>query len=142
VDNILSEDEETLRTLGDQPVLIWHSSYSDPPDLDRSALTPEEDLPGWVSLVTPPGCRKLGPGMTDIRRYDGDASTVLSMWSVGGESPTSKSGPRCGWWAGGGGGRRQASVQERRRVQKEATPGQRRRELRICRWRPEERRVG
>ena len=108
VDNILSEDEETLRTLGDQPVLIWHSSYSDPPDLDRSALTPEEDLPGWVSLVTPPGCRKLGPGMTDIRRYDGDASTVLSMWSVGGESPTSKSGPGAGGGPGRGGRGRQA----------------------------------
>ena len=108
VDNILSEDEETLRTLGDQPVLIWHSSYSDPPDLDRSALTPEEDLPGWVSLVTPPGCRKLGPGMTDIRRYDGDASTVLSMWSVGGESPTSMSGPGAGGGPGRGGRGRQA----------------------------------
>lgn len=48
---------------------------------------------------------------------------------------------RCGWWAGER-RTRQASVQERRRVQKEATPGQRRRELRICRWRPEERRVG
>ena len=109
LDGFLNEDEETLRTLGDQPVLIWRSAYSDPPDLDRSALTPEEDLSEWVAMVTPPGCRKLGPGMTDIRRYDGDASTVLSRWSVGGESPTSSSesgtgGPGRGG-AGGGRGR-------------------------------------
>jgi len=39
MDGGLSEDEEMLRTLGDQPVLMWHHWSADPPALDRSALT-------------------------------------------------------------------------------------------------------
>ena len=129
LDGFLSEDEETLRTLGDQPVLIWHSAYSDPPDLDRSALTPEEDLSEWVAMVTPPGCRKLGPGMTDIRRYDGDASTVLSRWSVGGESPTSSSESGTGGRGGavqavGAAGQRSGTEVDSKRDHPEAEEGE------------------
>ena len=61
LDGFLSEDEETLRTLGDQPAHLA-LRLQRPADLDRSALTPEEDLSEWVAMVTPPGCRKLGPG--------------------------------------------------------------------------------
>ena len=87
-----------------------------------------------------PGMPETRARMTDIRRYDGDASTVLSRWSVGGESPTSSSSPaqvvregRCRRWA------RQASVQERRWIQKETTPRQRRRARPVLGNRPTER---
>jgi hypothetical protein len=104
LDGLLSEDEETLRTLGDQPVLIWHRESSDPPDVDlRADLTGEEDIPAWASAVAPPGCRPVGRQMHEIRRYDGDAAPVLTRWAVGGEKPAVSSGPGGGRGRGGGG---------------------------------------
>jgi hypothetical protein len=100
IDGALSEDEETIRTLADQPVLIWHHGpSSDPPGLDSSALTAEDDIPAWATTVAPPGCRHVGKLMREIRRYDGDASAVVSRWAVGGERAPA---PRD---VGGGGGR-------------------------------------
>ena len=102
LDDGLDEDEETLRTLGDQPVLIWHRKSSDPPELDLTlsdALTPEEDIPRWAARVTPAGCRPVGGQMHEIRRYDGDAEPVIAGWAVGGEAP-----PVPGGLGGGGKG--------------------------------------
>ena len=110
LDGLLSEDEETLRTLGDQPVLIWHRESSDPPDVDlRADLMRQEDIPAWAATVAPPGCRPVGRQMHEIRRYDGDATPVLQRWAVGGEKPAVSSGP------GGGRGRGGGSAGARRR---------------------------
>ena len=101
LDNGLNEDEETLRTLGDQPVLIWHHKSRDPPEVDltlNDALTSEEDIPRWAARVTPSGCRPVGGQMHEIRRYDGDAEPVVAAWAAGGEAPPVAGGP-------GGGGR-------------------------------------
>ena len=99
LDDGLNEDEETLRTLGDQPVLIWHHTSCDPPEVDltlNDALTLAEDIPRWAA--TPPaGCRPVGAQMHEIRRYDGDAEPVIARWAVGGEAPPVAGGP------GGGG---------------------------------------
>ena len=100
IDAALSAEEETLRTLGDQPVLIWHHYSCDPPDLDREALTTEEELPEWAASVAPPGCRSIGRQIQEIRRYDGDAGRVVSAWRVGGEPPAVATGP--GGRGGGG----------------------------------------
>ena len=99
LDGALSKDEETLRTLGHEPVLIWHHSRCDPPELDRRDLTAEEDIPDWADVVAPPGCRPVGRQMREIRRFDGDAREVVSRWAAGGEAPATVNGP------GGGGGR-------------------------------------
>ena len=96
LDDGLNADEETLRTLGDEPVLIWHHRNNDPPDLDLmsdDALTRDEDIPEWATRVAPPGCRPVGRQMHEIRRYDGDAAPVISKWAVGGEAPAVASGP-------------------------------------------------
>ena len=90
LDDGLNEDEETLRTLGDQPVLIWHHTSCDPPEVDltlNDALTLAEDIPRWAARVTPAGCRPVGGQMHEIRRYDGDAEPVIARWAVGGEAP-------------------------------------------------------
>jgi hypothetical protein len=100
LDDGLNEDEETLRTLGDQPVLIWHHTSCDPPEVDltlNDALTLAEDIPRWAARVTPAGCRPVGGQMHEIRRYDGDAEPVIARWAVGGEAPPVAGGP------GGGG---------------------------------------
>jgi hypothetical protein len=100
LDDGLNEDEETLRTLGDQPVLIWHHTSCDPPEVDltlNDALTLAEDIPRWAARVTPAGCRPVGGQMHEIRRYDGDAEPVIARWAVGGEAPLVAGGP------GGGG---------------------------------------
>lgn len=101
LDGHLSANEETLRTLGDQPVLMWHQSDPGPgsglPALDAAALTLEEEVPDWAASVIPPGCRPIGRLMHEIRRYDGDAALVVSSWSAGGE--TAAAG-----WVGGSGG--------------------------------------
>ena len=97
LDDGLTADEETLRTLGDEPVLIWHGKNNDPPDLgfdfDEASMTQQEDIPRWAALVAPPGCRPVGRQMHEIRRYDGDATPVIAAWAVGGEAPSSASGP-------------------------------------------------
>ena len=110
LDDGLNEDEETLRTLGDQPVLIWHHKSRDPPEVDltlNDALTDEEDIPRWAARVTPAGCRPVGGQMHEIRRYDGDAEPVIAAWAVGGEAPPVPGGP-------GGGGKPKASRAPRR----------------------------
>jgi len=122
LDDGLTADEETLRTLGDEPVLIWHGKNNDPPDLgfdfDEASMTQQEDIPRWAALVAPPGCRPVGRQMHEIRRYDGDATPVIAAWAVGGEGPSSASGPGGGLQrrtmpkdtGGGGGGGGQKKV--------------------------------
>jgi len=78
-DELLSKDEEVLRTIG-SPVLYWKRKSLDTKDAEEQDFYTTREMKAWRNEITPPGCKTLTEGVTSIRRYDGDVARVLKEW--------------------------------------------------------------
>jgi 5'-3' exoribonuclease 1 len=80
-DNLLTEDEEMLRTLA-SPVLFWRHAVYDPKDLDTRDFASEEELTEWRSKTIPDSQFEIldKRSVYELRKFDGDVGDVMRRW--------------------------------------------------------------
>jgi hypothetical protein len=80
-DNLLTEDEEMLRTLA-SPVLFWRHAVYDPKDLDKRDFASEEELIEWRSKTIPDSQFEIldKRSVYELRKFDGDVGDVMRRW--------------------------------------------------------------
>lgn len=84
-DNVLTEEEEELRTLATS-VLFWRHTMFDPKDVDARDFADEEELSTWYKKIVPNGYPILQKEQTtEIRKFDGDIDDVVRRWGVDNE---------------------------------------------------------
>ena len=84
-DNLLTEDEEELRTLA-SPVLFWRHSMYDPKDIDPRDMADQHELSAWYDKMVPDGYPPLLKKQTlEIRKFDGDIDDVIRRWGISNE---------------------------------------------------------